>query len=61
MTEYEQRWQQLTEFSPIGIALVSPIGKWISVNPALCRMLEYTSKELVTKTFQDITHADDLA
>ena len=61
MTEYEQRWQQLTEFSPIGIALVSPIGEWISVNPALCRMLEYTSEELITKTFQDITHDDDLA
>ena len=61
MPEYEQRWHQLTEFSPIGIALVSPMGEWISVNPALCQMLGYTSAELMSKTFQDITHADDLA
>ena len=60
MLEYRQRWDHLFEFSPIGIALVSPEGRWISVNVSLCEMLGYTPAELMQLTFQDITHADDL-
>lgn len=60
MLEYRQRWEHLFEFSPIGIALVSPEGRWISVNASLCEMLGYTPAELMQLTFQDITHADDL-
>jgi len=60
MPDYHQRWDHLSEFSPIGIALVSPEGRWISVNPSLCKMLGYTPAELMAATFQDITHADDL-
>lgn len=44
----------------VGIATLTPEGKWITVNRKLCEIVGYTEEELLTKTFQDITHADDL-
>jgi diguanylate cyclase (GGDEF)-like protein/PAS domain S-box-containing protein len=44
----------------IGMALVAPDGAWLRVNPALCAILGYTREQLQAKTFQDITHPEDL-
>jgi PAS domain S-box-containing protein len=46
--------------SAIGMALVSPDGKWLEVNKSICDIVGYSKEELLTKTFQDITHKDDL-
>jgi PAS domain S-box-containing protein len=46
--------------SPIGTALVSPEGRWLKVNPALCALLGYAEAELLARTFQELTHPDDL-
>jgi PAS domain S-box-containing protein len=46
--------------APIGIALVSLERKWISVNPALCKIFGYTQEELMTFTAADFTHPDDI-
>jgi two-component system sensor histidine kinase EvgS len=46
--------------SPIGKALISPDGPFLRLNPALCRMFGYSKEELLTKTFQDLAHPDDL-
>lgn len=46
--------------SKAGMALVSKEGKWMRVNEALCEMLKYSSDELLKKSFQEITHEDDL-
>ncbi|HEX4009809.1 MAG TPA: diguanylate cyclase [Solirubrobacteraceae bacterium] len=46
--------------APIGLALVSLEGRWLKVNGALCQWLGYTEAELLTQTFQEITHPDDL-
>lgn len=56
----EERFSSAFEHAPIGIALVSPDGRWLKVNRALCHLLGYTSDELLAKTFQDITYPDDL-
>lgn len=52
----------LTAFdhAPIGMALVSPEGKWMKVNNNICKMLGYDREELMALTFQDLTHPDDL-
>lgn len=43
-----------------GMAIVSPNGRWLRVNPALCETLGYDESELLACSFQDITHPDDL-
>lgn len=48
------------ETAVIGMALVSPEGKWLQVNDALPKIVGYTKEELYEKTFQNITHPDDL-
>lgn len=49
------------ENSSMGMALVSPEGKWLRVNEALCSSLGYGPEEFLTLTFQDITHPEDLS
>lgn len=49
------------ENAPIGVALVSPDGHWLQVNRALCRLLGYRPEELMGRTFQEVTHPDDLS
>ena len=58
--ESEERFRSAMHNSAIGMALVSPDGRWLNVNNALCKMLGYTSNELLAKDLQSVTHADDL-
>ena len=60
LKESEERFQNAFEYAAIGKALVAPNGRWIRVNRALVEMLGYSREELLTMTFQDITHPDDL-
>jgi PAS domain S-box-containing protein len=53
-------FQNAFEFAAIGMALVSPEGKWLRVNRAICEITGYSEAELLARTFQDITHPDDL-
>ena len=48
------------QYAAIGIALVAPDGTWLKVNQAICDITGYTEAELLQRTFQDITHPDDL-
>ena len=56
----EERFRLAMEYSPIGVALVDTDGRWIEVNPALCRIVGYSRDELLRIDFQTITHPDDL-
>ena len=60
LEESERRFRLTLNNAPIGLAVVSLEGRFQIVNRALWTMLGYTEKELMTKTFQDITHPDDL-
>ena len=44
----------------IGMAITSMGKGWVQVNQKLCRMLGYTRKELLDKTWTEMTHPDDL-
>jgi PAS domain S-box-containing protein len=50
----------LFEESAVGLATFSVGGRFLSANPALCRLLGYTEKELLEKTHLDIVHPEDL-
>lgn len=56
----ELRFRTVFEQAAVGISHVSPDGHWLRVNKRLCDIVGYTSDELMGKTFQDITHPDDL-
>jgi two-component system, OmpR family, phosphate regulon sensor histidine kinase PhoR len=59
--EGELLWRLTVEHSPVGTTLVAPDGRLLSANRALCDMLGYTEDEILERTFQQITHPDDLA
>ncbi|MCC6371739.1 MAG: PAS domain S-box protein [Bacteroidia bacterium] len=52
---------QIFELSSIGMAMVSPNGKWINANKHLSEILGYSVKELLSMNFNDITHPEDQA
>lgn len=56
----EAQFKQAFEHSLIGMALISPEGRWKKVNKSLSQILGYTELELNKLTIQDITHPDDL-
>lgn len=60
LTEREKFFRNAFEHAAIGMALVSPNGRFLDVNAALCRMLGYEKSELIELDFQTITHAEDL-
>lgn len=60
LRESEARFAATFEQAAVGIALVSPEGRWIRVNRKLCDIVGFSETELLGLTFQDITHPDDL-
>lgn len=55
----ENRFRSAMQNSPIGMGIVDPDGRWLEVNPALCRIFGYTSEELLATNIQQIAHPDD--
>ena len=60
LREAEERFRAAFSHAPIGMALVALDGRYAQVNPAMCEILGYGEEELLTKTFREITHPDDL-
>lgn len=57
----EMRFRSYFELGLIGMAITSVDKGWLEVNDQLCRILGYPCDELVTKTWAELTHPDDLA
>ena len=60
LRDSEKRFRATFEQAAVGIAHVGPDGRWLRVNQKLCDIVGYTREELLSLTFQDITHPDDL-
>lgn len=58
--ENEKRFRSTFEQAAVGIAHVSPEGRFLRINQKFCDIVGYTHDEMLTHTFQDITHPDDL-
>ncbi|MDP1793560.1 MAG: PAS domain-containing protein [Acidimicrobiales bacterium] len=56
----EEQFRLAFENAPIGMAVVAPNGHFLRVNPALCAIVGYDAEELLERSFQDITHPEDL-
>ncbi|MDB5076301.1 MAG: multi-sensor signal transduction multi-kinase [Chloroflexi bacterium] len=60
LRESEERFRNAVDYAPIGMALVSLDGRLLQVNQAFSTALGYTEQELLTFTFTELTHSDDL-
>jgi PAS domain S-box-containing protein len=61
LRESEERFRRMFQYSAAGMVLVGMDRRFLQINHAFCRMLGYSDTELQTRTFQDVTHADDRA
>jgi diguanylate cyclase (GGDEF)-like protein/PAS domain S-box-containing protein len=61
LRESEQRFLGAFRHAAIGMALVSPEGRFLRVNQAVCQMLGYSEEEFLGLDIADVTHPDDLA
>ncbi|XGV96308.1 MAG: PAS domain S-box protein [Leptolyngbya sp. BL-A-14] len=60
LRQSEDRFRSAFSSAAIGMALVGLDGLCLQVNRSLCHLLGYTEAEMLTKTFQELTHPDDL-
>jgi len=60
LRESEERFRSAFDNAPIGIALVSPTGRWLKVNRALSDILGYSEAELLELDFQTLVIPEDL-
>ena len=58
--ESEERFRLALHHSPIGMALVGLDGRWLEVNPALCRIVGRSREQMLGERFQSVTHPEDL-
>jgi len=59
LRESENRFRSAFDHSGIGMALMALDGRWLKVNPALCRTLGYARQELLALDHDATTHVDD--
>jgi PAS domain S-box-containing protein len=60
LVESEERFRRAMDDAAIGMAIVSPKGQYLRVNPAMSQILQRSEQELLDSTWQDLTHPDDL-
>jgi len=56
----DRHYYAIFEYAGVGVANVSFTGELMDVNARFCEMLGYSRAELLTCTFQQLTHPDDL-
>ncbi|MBF0093189.1 MAG: PAS domain S-box protein [Alphaproteobacteria bacterium] len=61
LAESEARFRTYFEMGMVGFAETSIEKGWVRVNDELCRMLGYDHGEIVTLTWAELTHPEDLA
>jgi PAS domain S-box-containing protein len=61
LDESERLFKATFHLAAVGMAHLSLDGHWLQVNQKLCRLVGYSSDELLTKKFDDILHPEDRA
>src|SRR3712207_2216080 len=60
LKESEERFRATFHQAAVGVAHVGLDGRWLRVNERLSEIVGYPREELLNKTFQGITHPEDL-
>ncbi|MHA2180802.1 MAG: PAS domain S-box protein [Promethearchaeota archaeon] len=60
LEESENRFRSTFEQAAVGIAHVAPDGTFLRINQRYCDIVKYSHTEMLSLSFQNITHPDDL-
>lgn len=60
LRENEERFRATFEQAAVGMAHIGLDGRFLLVNQKLCEILGYQREELLARTFQELTHPEDL-
>jgi diguanylate cyclase (GGDEF)-like protein/PAS domain S-box-containing protein len=60
LQESEQLFRSSFDHATVGMALVSPEGKWLQVNESLCELLCAKEEELINTDYRSVVHPKDL-
>jgi diguanylate cyclase (GGDEF)-like protein/PAS domain S-box-containing protein len=61
LSRTETQFRATYNQAAVGMARIALDGRFVQVNPALCRMLGYSEEELLVRTVGAVTHAEDRA
>jgi diguanylate cyclase (GGDEF)-like protein/PAS domain S-box-containing protein len=61
LKESPERFRSAFDHAAIGMALVSPEGRWLQVNSSLCGLLGYTERELMATDYLKVIHPNELS
>jgi PAS domain S-box-containing protein len=56
----QERFRMTFEQAAVGIAHVAPDGRFMRINQKFCEIVGFTKEEMLARTFQEITHPEDL-
>jgi len=59
LKESEERFRSTFEQAAAGMGYTTLEGRWVRVNQRLCDIVGYSSDEMLTLTYQELTHPDD--
>ncbi|MBN1316537.1 MAG: PAS domain S-box protein [Anaerolineales bacterium] len=60
LRDSEERFRAIFEQAAVGVAQISPEGRFLRINQRYCDIVGYTLEEMMNLTFQEITYPDDL-
>ncbi|HEX8565790.1 MAG TPA: EAL domain-containing protein [Pyrinomonadaceae bacterium] len=60
LQESEARFRSSFDYATVGMALVSPNGRWLQVNQSLSELLGRDERDLLESNYQSIIHETDL-
>ena len=61
LRQSQERIRHFFELPLIGMAITSPTRGWLQVNDKLCELFGYSQDELLLKSWEELTYADDFA
>lgn len=60
LQESEELFRSSFDYATVGMALVSPEGKWLQANESLCELLGVREDELINSDYTKVIHPKDL-
>ena len=56
----EEKFRKIFEYAGVGMLIAIPDGPILAANPAVCEMLGYTQKEMLSMAVKNLQHPDEL-